>query len=276
MDNLEEKFSRENQKPVQTLPSQNPDGAKHDIGAHPAFSAILVSLLLLILLASGAVSAYFLTPASFKSTLLNPLASFLLSGGARVEGTMRLLATIFFGEGEEWFITPTGDAHFRNLAASQITASSVTTDYLTVTRSETIAGLNADFLDGQDGSYYLDWSNFTDRPVILSSLDSVSNNEGNIDLIASGNITITPNDTNNTVTFSVPATPQGEGSGLNADLLDSLDSTQFLRSDTSDSFTSGTLTFSSGTTLSLATDSTLSVAGTASFTGSASFSSRLI
>jgi len=44
-----------------------------------------------------------------------------------------------------------------------------------------------------------------------------------------------------------------------ADTLDSLDSTQFLRSDTSDSFTSGTLTFNAGTTLD--------VDGTADFSG---------
>src|SRR3990167_5576511 len=86
----------------------------------------------------------------------------------------RFLKTIFFGETNDYYITPEGKAYI----------SSVTTDYLTVTRSETIAGLNADFLDGQDGSYYLSWNNFTEKPVILSSLDNVSNNEGNIDLVA--------------------------------------------------------------------------------------------
>lgn len=39
---------------------------------------------------------------------------------------------------------------------------------------------------------------------------------------------------------------------LSADFLDGLDSTQFLRSDTSDNFTFGTLTFDAGTTLSIA------------------------
>jgi formylglycine-generating enzyme required for sulfatase activity len=46
-------------------------------------------------------------------------------------------------------------------------------------------------------------------------------------------------------------TTQGAGGGLNADTLDTLDSLQFLRSDTSDSVTSGTLTFDAGTTLSV-------------------------
>jgi len=39
--------------------------------------------------------------------------------------------------------------------------------------------------------------------------------------------------------------------GVDADFLDGLDSTQFLRSDTSDTFTAGTLTLDSGTTLSI-------------------------
>ncbi|KKR87657.1 MAG: hypothetical protein UU32_C0004G0022 [Candidatus Woesebacteria bacterium GW2011_GWB1_41_10] len=50
------------------------------------------------------------------------------------------------------------------------------------------------------------------------------------------------------------------GSGSNADTLDSLDSTQFLRSDTSDSFTSGTLTTDAGTTLDVNGD--ISIADT--------------
>jgi len=44
---------------------------------------------------------------------------------------------------------------------------------------------------------------------------------------------------------------------LNADQLDSLDSLQFLRSDTSDNYTSGTLAFNSGTTLDVNGDLTI-------------------
>jgi hypothetical protein len=43
----------------------------------------------------------------------------------------------------------------------------------------------------------------------------------------------------------------GAGSGLDADLIDGLNSTQFLRSDTSNTFSSGTLTLGSGTFLAL-------------------------
>jgi len=49
----------------------------------------------------------------------------------------------------------------------------------------------------------------------------------------------------------------GSGSGQDADLLDGLDSSQFLRSDTSDNFTSGTLTTDAGTTLAVAGDLTI-------------------
>ena len=89
------------------------------------------------------------------------------------------------------------------------------------------------------------WSQVTSKPNILSSVDGVSNNEGNINLVAGTGITVTPDDFNNTITFTIP------GGGTNADLLDSVDSTQFLRSDTSDSFTAGTLTTNPGTTLDI-------------------------
>jgi hypothetical protein len=89
----------------------------------------------------------------------------------------------------------------------------------------------------------LEWSKITGRPNLLTSLDGVVSNLGDIDFVAGAGVTITPNDTNNTITFNLA------GSGVNADLFDSIDSGQFLRSDTSDNFTSGTLTFNAGTTL---------------------------
>lgn len=54
------------------------------------------------------------------------------------------------------------------------------------------------------------------------------------------------------------------GSGGNADTLDGLDSTDFLRSNTSDSFTTGTLTTAAGTTLDV--DGALDASGAASVT----------
>ena len=70
------------------------------------------------------------------------------------------------------------------------------------------SGLDADLLDGQQGSYYLNYDNLSNKPT-------------NID---------------------------------NADTVDSLHASSFLRSDASDTYTSGTFTFGSGTALDLATN----------------------
>jgi glycine cleavage system H lipoate-binding protein len=62
-----------------------------------------------------------------------------------------------------------------------------------------------------------------------------------------------------TAPFSIASTTLV--SNLNVDMLDGLDASQFLRSDTSDDFTSGTLGLNSGTTLDIKSGSTLDVNG---------------
>ncbi|MFG0316384.1 MAG: FG-GAP-like repeat-containing protein [Planctomycetota bacterium JB042] len=79
-------------------------------------------------------------------------------------------------------------------------------------------------------------------PDIVSSLAGVSNDGGNIGLLAGTNMTITPNDAANTITFAASS---------NASTLDGLDSPQFLRSDVADTFTGGVLGFSGGTLLNM-------------------------
>ncbi len=79
-------------------------------------------------------------------------------------------------------------------------------------------------------------------PDIVSSLAGVSNDGGNIGLLAGANMTITPNDAANTITFAASS---------NASTLDGLDSPQFLRSDVSDTFTGGVLGFPGGTLLNM-------------------------
>ena len=54
-------------------------------------------------------------------------------------------------------------------------------------------------------------------------------------------------------------TSQGSGNGLDADTLDSIDSLSFLRSDASDAFTSGTLTFNDSTILGIGTGNDLQI-----------------
>ncbi len=66
---------------------------------------------------------------------------------------------------------------------------------------------------------------------------------------AIGEGSIVYNTTNDQLYFNTASGWTQVGSGSNADTLDSLDSTQFLRSDTSDNYTSGTLAFNAGTTL---------------------------
>jgi len=70
-------------------------------------------------------------------------------------------------------------------------------------------------------------------------------NSDTLTFIAGSNLAITTDSTSDSLTFSITGTVS------NADTLDLLDSSQFLRSDTSDSFTSGTLTTNAGTTLAI-------------------------
>jgi hypothetical protein len=55
-------------------------------------------------------------------------------------------------------------------------------------------------------------------------------------------------DVNGNVQILNDAPPSGTGSGADADLLDGIDSTEFLRSNVSDQYTNGTLSFNNGTT----------------------------
>lgn len=75
---------------------------------------------------------------------------------------------------------------------------------------------------------------------IVSSLDGVVNDGGNIDLVAGANVSITPNDAANTITIAASA------NGGDATSVDGLDSTQFLRADASDVITGNTVWTVSG------------------------------
>ncbi len=56
-------------------------------------------------------------------------------------------------------------------------------------------------------------------PNVVSSLDGVSNDGGNIDLIAGSNVTITPDDANNTITIAATPGSGGIGGSGTADYL---------------------------------------------------------
>ena len=84
--------------------------------------------------------------------------------------------------------------------------------------------VNADTLDGQEGSYYSNYNNLTNKPLILDNID-VSN--------------IITNDVDKAFVDAL---------NVDADTLDGLNSTQFLRSDQSDSMR-GSLTVDSNITV---------------------------
>ena len=97
-------------------------------------------------------------------------------------------------------------------ATADQTASEILTAIKTVDGSG--SGLDADLLDGQQGSYYLNYNNFTNKPTIPTNNNQLANGAG---YITSAN-------------------------GGNAATLDGLDSSQFLRSDANDT-ASGQMTF---------------------------------
>ena len=89
---------------------------------------------------------------------------------------------------------------------------------------KTVTGIDADTLDGQEGSYYRNYNNLTNKPLILDNVD-VSN--------------IIVNDVDKAFVDAL---------NVDADTLDNLNSTQFLRSDQSDSMV-GSLTIDSNLTV---------------------------
>ena len=74
------------------------------------------------------------------------------------------------------------------------------------------SNLDSDKLDGQQGSYYLDYNNFSNTPSIPTNNNQLTNGAG----------------------YITSAALAGASDGGNAALLDGIDSTQFLRSDQSD------------------------------------------
>ena len=102
---------------------------------------------------------------------------------------------------------------------------------LTVADEGSGNGIDADTLDGQHGSYYLDYSNFTNTPTVPTNNNQLTNGAG----------------------YITSAALAGASDGGNAALLDGIDSTQFLRSDADDT-TSGTLGITSNSSFPLTID----------------------
>src|SRR3990172_7076207 len=159
------------------------------------------------------------------------LTDFLKVSQDALFNTARFLGTVFFGNGDDYFISPTGDASFNSVNSGTISVTSLNVENLTVSGTTTgvtgtggggglATGGDADTLEGQPGSYYLDLGN--EIGTCANCLTTAEIDESTLSI-----------------------------SAANADTIDFLDSLQFLRSDTNDSFTAGTLTFNGGTTLDL-------------------------
>jgi hypothetical protein len=120
-----------------------------------------------------------------------------------------------------------------------------------------LTGVDSDTLDGQDGSYYLDWTNTTNKPdpTVTVSLSGDVSGSGNATLtdLANGSISITTtvaDDSHNHIIGNIDGLQTAldgklstSGKAADSDLLDGLNSTQFLRSDANDTAT-GDVTFS--------------------------------
>ncbi len=157
--------------------------------------------------------------------------------------------------------------------SSQMTSTVATgTAPMVIASTTKVANLNADLLDDQTGSYYLDYNNFTNTPTIPTATSDLTNDSGFITSVpaqsfssltgkpttisgygitdafdgAYSSLTGTPTIPSNTSDLTNDSGFITSADGGNAQTLDSLDSTQFLRSDTADTM-SGSLTITGNT-----------------------------
>ena len=159
-----------------------------------------------------------------------------------------------------------------------------------VSSTTAVTNLNADLLDGQEGSYFLDAANFTgtlpNNFITLGTqttgnyVATVAGTTNEIEVTGSGSETSAvtiglPDDVVITSSLTVNGSnvltdsDTGSGNALDADTVDGIQGASLLRSDTSDNYTSGTLTFNSGTTVGFASGATVNfdnTTGTAPFT----------
>lgn len=85
-----------------------------------------------------------------------------------------------------------GDFSARIITATGFTSTaSIGTAPLTVTSTTVVTNLNSDMLDGQHGSYYLDWANVTNKPDPIITLAGDLTGSVTLTDLASGTLTAT-------------------------------------------------------------------------------------
>lgn len=122
------------------------------------------------------------------------------------------------------------------------------------------------------GTFQLDGASVTASADEINYLDGVTLAAGEI-FYSDGTsiVTLDAGSSGQFLTSNGTSAPSWKTQSSDASTVDGIDSASFLRSDTSDAFTSGTLTTNSGTTLNVI--GILDVDGTASFSGGATFTS---
>ena len=296
----------------------------------------LFSFLLLFLLSMGVVASNIVAPGNPVAVAGEYAVKAVTEGAGKVAKVAaapvgKTIVTIIKTSTPEdtKSVDPLGLTNLENVALVDDLGNLLITGNLTAKvfsgSGEKLTNLPAGEVVGELELATLPWGSLTDRPKILSAIDSISSDEGNIDLVAGSNVTIIGDPLAKTITiaaasvvpketslvagfgisiagtfpdFTITNTDLGSsqaifknlavatqstlvadanddtltliaganlvittdapgdsitfsvtGTVANADTLDLLDSSQFLRSDTSDSFTSGTLTIALGTTL---------------------------
>ena len=115
------------------------------------------------------------------------------------------------------------------------------------------SGLDADLLDGQHGSHYLNYNNLTNKPSIPSVGNGTITINASGSLSGGGNFTVNQSG-NSTITITGPTIPTSlPANGGNADTVDNLHAASFLRSDATDTST-GYLTFQHNDGIRVATN----------------------
>ena len=119
---------------------------------------------------------------------------------------------------------------------------------------------------------YIDGLQVTEGPIAPAFVNAGIVDTGDQKIF--GDIRIQDDDTTNYIlldkdTGNITASGTISATADNANTLDNLDSLQFLRSDLSDSYTSGTLSMATGTTLNVDTGAALSIDGTWDIGGTA-------
>ena len=174
-------------------------------------------------------------------------------GNATASTAAALTSILTLSSGTSIFTSSAG-LTFNNIPAFNGGTSNSTSPF-TVDSTQVVTNLNADLLDGQHGSYYLDYTNFTGTPTIPSATSDLTND--------SGFITSSSSITGNAASAdTVDVTLTGTSASYNV-LFATGGSNQTVRYD-------GGITYNPNSNLFTVTNGTIQAGGTSTFSGNGS------